>query len=155
MHPTWRDLGCPLAIEQATVKALLLVQRYPLTTSPVSGTRALDKGPLCQEEPETLTHFLLHCSKLRSARVKFLLKLLPTFRRLKFPVDPDVVIRVILDSTHLPEQNDELEAMCRRFVFEIHTIRSVTLGGDAGYTKNSKIYCQDDDRLEEDRRIQQ
>ena len=31
-HPIWRNLSNPMAIKKATIKAMLLVQRYPLTT---------------------------------------------------------------------------------------------------------------------------
>ncbi len=137
IHPTWSELNCPLAIEQATVKTLLLVQRYPLTTSPFAGTRAADKCPLCKEEPETLMHFILHCKALHKARLKFLHRILQTCREHHISVDPDSLIRVILDSTHLPIYSRQHEDTCRQLIFKIHTTRSVLLGGESGY-KHSK-----------------
>ena len=138
MHPIWSDLKCPLDIEQATVKALLLVQRYPLTTSPVTGTRACAMCPLCQEEPETLMHFLLHCTALQQVRTKYLQQVLNTCRQHKVSVDPESLIRIILDSTHLPTYNPYHEKTCRQFIFKIHSIRSVILGGEAGYSNHTK-----------------
>ena len=46
MHPIWHDLQNPLDIRQATVKAQLMVRRYPLTTCPTAGAKRSDKYPL-------------------------------------------------------------------------------------------------------------
>ena len=39
VHLTWKNLSSPLDIQKATVKAQLLVKRYPLATSPTAGAR--------------------------------------------------------------------------------------------------------------------
>ncbi len=135
LHQVWRDLSSPLAIEQASIQALLLVQRYPLTTSAITGTRRCDVCPLCKEEPETLSHFLLHCTALQNHRFYHLLKILDTIRKYSLSVDPENVIRLILDNSHLPEQNPSFGDLCRGLVYRLHSRRSVLLGGDSGYRK--------------------
>ena len=135
LHTVWRDLHSPLAIEQASVQALLLVQRYPLTTSPVAGTRRCDLCPLCQEEPETLQHFLLYCSVLQKHRTGYLTRILDTFRQNSLSVDIENLIKVILDNSHLPKYSHAFKDMCRSFTFKLHSARSLLLGGDTGYCR--------------------
>ena len=42
LYPVWHDLYNSLAIRKATVKAQLMVQLYPLTTSPMAGAKCSD-----------------------------------------------------------------------------------------------------------------
>ena len=133
IHPIWQDLESPLSIKQATVKALLLIKRYPLTTSPTAGTRRRDTCPLCNSEPETVTHFLLQCDRLSTIRTKYLRHILPTLREYKISIDLETLTSAILDSTFLPNYDSKYEKTCRNMIYKLHSERAVLLGGVTGY----------------------
>ena len=133
LHPTWQNLTCPLTIKKATVKALLLVGRYPLTTSPTAGTRSTEKCPLCSQEPETMVHFVLHCPTLRDDRIPYLNRVLQTCRVHNISVDTDTLVGVILDSTYLPKPSPNFERLTRDFIYKLHSKRAIALGGETGY----------------------
>ena len=135
LHPVWYDLTCPLSIKKASVKALLLIQRYPLTTSPTAGTRRCDTCPLCGQEPETVIHFVLQCPSLAKPRARHLKPILDTCRHYNIPVDCETLIRIILDSTYLPQLDMEHERRCRNFLFKIHSVRAIKLGGETEYKR--------------------
>ena len=59
LHPLWRNTTSQLDILKATVKAQLLVKRYPLSTSRTAGKKWSNICKLCETEPETMAHFLL------------------------------------------------------------------------------------------------
>ena len=133
IHPTWLNLSSPLAVKQATIRTLLLVQRYPLTSSPTAGTKRCDTCPLCHSEPETLTHFILHCQSLSPVRLKFLIPILEMCRSNHLSIDPNHLIKIILDSTHLPFASPEHDERCRKYIFTLHNERSIMLGGEPQY----------------------
>ena len=120
VHPVWQNLSCPLAIKKATVKAMLLTKRYPLSTSPTSGINQSDTCPLCKEDPETTTHFILQCSKLSATRLPYIRRIMDTCRNQKISVDPESITKIVLDSTHLPSPVSNHEETCRNFLFKIH-----------------------------------
>ena len=133
MHPTWRKLQNPLDVERATVKTLLMIKRSPLTSSHVAGTRASTVCPLCKEEPETTIHFLLHCSVLQKARQRYIHDILNTCRYYHISIDPDNLCKMILDTNHLPKYDIQHEQRCRKFIYKLHSVRAVKLGGKASY----------------------
>ena len=135
MHPIWKDVTNALDIQKATVQALLLVRRYPLTTSHTAGTRKCEKCPLCETDPETTVHFLLHCPALQHHKYKFLIPILDACRSESIPVTPEDVVRVILDPTALPNQTRALKRSCRDYVYKLHNARSVLLGGESVYKR--------------------
>ena len=116
MHPVWQGLANPLDVRKATVRALLLVRRYPLTTSPTAGTRKCDVCPLCSSEPETTVHFLLHCPALSPPRYAHLQPILDMFRTQRIAVNPESVVRAMLDSSFLPQPNCDYDRLCRNFI---------------------------------------
>ena len=133
LHPTWQEVNNQLDIQKATVKTQLLIKRYPLATSPTAGINKSDLCPLCKQEPETTTHFILHCPSTRLERLPYLLKILATCRSLKISIDVHTLTQVILDSTHLPCQVPNHEKICRNMLFKIHSKRGVLLGGGSAY----------------------
>ena len=140
IHPSWKDLHCTLSIHKATAKVKLLVQRYPLSTSHTAGQKKSDLCPLCKVEPETVIHFLLYCEILVEARCPYLQRILETCRRFRVSVDPDTLVKIILDNNHLPEDDKDHEVTTRNMVFKLHSKRAIILGGVSGYklatTKN-------------------
>ncbi len=138
LHPVWRNVSSQLDILKSTVKAQLLVKRYPLTTSPTSGAKKSDVCPLCGDEPETTAHFLLHCRKLQSIRDHYLPHVMETIRNCRLSIDTETVVRVILDSSHIEANVPRHEQLCRNFVFKLHHKRTIMLGGSSrySYTKN-------------------
>lgn len=138
LHPVWLNLTSQLAVRKATVKALLMVQRYPLTTSHTAGANRKEQCPLCSEEPETTEHFILHCKALRQTRANYLPKVLNEGRDLNIPLEN--IVKVILDSNHHPHAHPEFESLCRNMLFKIHSKRAVILGGESAYQIISKTY---------------
>ena len=135
IHSVWKDLHSPLSIQQATVHALLLIQRYPLTTSPVSGVKQSDKCPLCKGEPETVEHFLLQCPALQQPRMKYLPQILHACRKDRVSIHPESLVSVILDTTRMPSADMNYVDTCRKFTYKLHSVRSVLLGGEPGYRR--------------------
>ena len=82
MHPVWADIENPLSVWKAVVKAMLLVQRYPVTTCKTAGSRICElcyyvivsqkvwcisssTAPVLQaHEPTTLPKILEYCRVL-------------------------------------------------------------------------------------------
>ena len=133
MHPVWLNITCPLAVKKATVKAMLLTQRYRLTTCHTSGSRMRKDCPLCDEEPEDMAHFLLYCKALRKTRLPYLCRILETCRQHGISVDPALIVRVILDSNYLMPPHAHHEELCRNFIYKLHHRRSVLMGGVSAY----------------------
>jgi hypothetical protein len=132
VHPVWENLNA-MEIDKATVKAQLLVKRYPLATSPTAGTLRVDTCPLCKEDSETTTHFLLQCPILREDRLPYLMKILENCRLYHLSIDPIDLTKIILDSSYLPIPDQKHEAICRNLIFKLHHRRSVMLGGGSVY----------------------
>ena len=139
IHPVWHQINCDVDIRKCTLKILLLIQRYALTTSPTAGTRRTDMCPLCGTEPETLTHFVLQCPLLFEPRQKFLKYLFNACRTQRISIDHESLLRIILDSTHFPADHATHENRCRNYLFRIHSARSIMLGGNTKY-KSSKTF---------------
>ena len=134
VHPVWQDLSCPLAIKKATVKAMLLTKRYPLSTSPTAGINQSDTCPLCKRDPETTTHFILQCSKLSATRLPYIRRIMDMCRNQNISIDLESITRIVLDSTHLPVPIPNHEETCRNFVFKMHNQRAIMLGGESSYS---------------------
>ena len=133
LHPIYRDVTCPLAVKKATIKSLLLIKRYPLTTYRFAGTKQREKCPLCNEEPETVVHFLLHCKKLSRERRIYIHHILSTLRTQKIDIQIHNIVAAILDTTYLPVPDLQHEKNCRNFVFKLHNRRALLLGGNSQY----------------------
>ena len=72
VHTIWSHNTDPLEAHMATVKARILVQRYPLSSSHCAGKNASPTCPLCREGEETTEHFLIVCPALMKRRVRYL-----------------------------------------------------------------------------------
>lgn len=142
-HQVWSCGTDPMQVAMSTTKARLLVQRYPLTGSRASGRKGTDKCPLCQQESETLDHFILKCSTLEDIRKPFLKKITKKLQVLNLvPTSDEEWLQCILDtpgatlSTY--QERRELECITRRLCFALHNRRSVILGENASYMTVSK-----------------
>ena len=102
LHSTWLELHNKLDIRKASVKAQLLVQRYPLSGNHTAGERKSTQCILCHQCEETTAHFLLHCSALYQARHLYLPRILDSLRRYRISVDPPNLVFILLDTNHLP-----------------------------------------------------
>ena len=129
LHPVWKNTVSQLDILKATVKAQLLIKRYPLSTSRTAGKKCSDTCPLCGSEPETTAHFLLRCSKLSNIRQQYLPKVISCYEQ----PSPDLLVRVILDSSYISENQITHETLCRNYTYKLHHNRSILLGGRSGY----------------------
>ena len=133
LHPALKDMSCPLAVKKATIKSLLLVNRYPLTTCRTSGTRQRLLCPLCETEPESITHFILLCPKLRKSRTPYLMKILNIIREQGVEIQTNILVKAILDCNNLPRPTVEFEKTTRSMIFKIHHLRAILLGGESAY----------------------
>jgi hypothetical protein len=138
VHPIWRyNLYNALAVQKAGIKARLLVQRYPLSTSSFAGKKKRELCPICSEAPETLTHFLLHCPKLSVNRLPYLSRLLNSCRSQMLDVSPESLIHLILDPSNFLDPKHKLlpwfEEITRNLCFNLHHKRSQYLNGGSSY----------------------
>ena len=87
-HPIWRHVH-PNArdVRRATIKARLLSGTYLLQTnvSTFSKRQVSPNCPLCAQEPEDRTHFLLRCPKLEQRRRPLMEEIFVTFQDLSEP----------------------------------------------------------------------
>ena len=138
LHPVWCGLSSAHDILKATVKAQVLVGRYPLATTHVSGRKISVCCPLCKAAPETLQHFLLHCQELVEARRPYMCRILEACRLQRISVDPDNLVRYILDPKLSESCSDWHNAITRNFIFKLHHTRAVKLGGNSAYKLSSR-----------------
>ena len=120
-HPIWCTLHGTLSIKQALVKALLLVQCYPLTTSQMAVTRCCNAYPLCKKESETIIHFILHCPRMSLIRIKYLKPIVMQNQQTvcgpRYCSQNYSVYHLL---TFLRPRHKE---NCRKFLFKIHSDR--------------------------------
>jgi len=111
----------PYAVTRATVQAHLLVMRYPLTGYRVAGKKMSPLCPLCQQEPETIDHFLLRCDALRPFRTENLQEILSVTRFLR--VDLTTLTSIIVDPTSIktpPDLTASLARSTRNLCYRLH-----------------------------------
>jgi hypothetical protein len=124
LHPVWQGISRPAEVKHATVKAQLLVGRYPLATTHSYGGKRKLECPLCKTHTETLDHFLLYCPLLMDIRQVYLPQILNSCRLHGIQVDPEQVVQFILDSNLCQTLDMEHERVCRTFVYKMHNRRS-------------------------------
>ena len=132
-HPVWHDLHCPLDVMKATVKAKMLLQRYPLLTSHTARNQRSETCMLCKQEPETTSHFLLHCPALQKERNIYMPRILNTCRCQNISIGSEQVTKIILDSNHLNHPDRSHEITCRNMIYKLHTRRANLLGSETRY----------------------
>ena len=122
----------------ATTKARLLTQRYSLTGTYTAGANKKSECPLCQNQPETLCHFILKCPTLEQTRQPYTKKI----KRLLCeeginPTNDEEWLQCILDPPTKQittwENRQRLECITRRLCFALHNRRCVFLGGRSSY----------------------
>ena len=139
MHPVWDNINCQLDIRKATVKAQLLLQRYQLSSKYTDG-RKNTACKVCKQDEETVPHMLLHCPAYYNTRTIYLPRILDLFRKHSHPIDPDTIIKSLLDSSHFPDINSRtsLDQLSRNYIFKIHNIRAISLGGTSIYSSAAR-----------------
>ena len=127
-HPVWHTGHDPMQTTMATVKATLLVDRYPLSGLKCAGKNRLPCCPHCSLAPETLTHFLLHCPLYDSLRETHLRRLQLQASHCNLAnLSPEEATSIILDPSHIARDDDEalaLEETTRRYCFALHSRRA-------------------------------
>ena len=122
-------------VEQASVQAKLLVQRYPLHGLSCSGNKRNEKCPLCEKGVETLKHFLLECPLLEDVRRPYLNKIIQVLDKC-MNITEDSMVQIILDPSVLilrPYEQKRLAIMTRKLCFTLHHQRTLKLGGGSSY----------------------
>ena len=139
VHPVWGSAKTDkLNVIKSMVCAKLLVGRYPLMGGS-SRTRGADQTcPMCLQEPETISHFILRCPSLHKARNQHLQKLLSRLDRKDQPSEDDETIKTILDPSWVTDDKEELQelmSISRELCFALHHARSVHITGHSRYTQ--------------------
>ena len=88
---------------------------------------------LCSKEAETTSHFLLYCPALAKVRRPYIHQVMSTCCHSNITVEPDCIIRMILDSSNLLPKDTKHEENVQNFIFKLHSRRVLLLGGDSGY----------------------
>ena len=127
-HPLWTQCGTnPYTTTIAMTKAKLLVQRYALESSYVSGNRKSQTCKLCKCNKETLKHFLLDCTMLAPARTEPLMKLTDILSR----YNRTPTVKFILDPSHVDGLTDAdhraMEMHSRNLCYHLHRRRTSLL----------------------------
>ena len=137
MHPVWLKLHNKLNVRKAHVVAKLLLQRYPLSGSHTSGKARSATCVLCKNDSETVAHFLLHCTSLKSGRDLYLPRILLYTRKYAIDINPENLVAIVLDINNIPDHmgddRSEFIKLCRDFVFKMHNDRLFLLGGKSDY----------------------
>jgi hypothetical protein len=141
-HRVWQLEGRSiLEVTKATVKAKLLVSRYPLHSSRTSGSRYGQNCPLCQAEKETITHFLLDCPVLEAERRPLLEEICSTVKDQEITGNPESMSQILLDCGDLIKDEivaKHVEDLSRRLCFLLHHKRSVATGYGSSYSRVSR-----------------
>ena len=137
VHPVWLNLHNKLNIRKAHVVAKLLFQRYPLSGSHTSGKARSSKCVLCKSDSETVAHFLLHSTSLKSGRDPFLPRILLYTKRHALDINPENLVAMVPDNNNIPDHvgddRPECTKLCRDFIFKLHNYRLLLLGGRSEY----------------------
>ena len=126
VHPVWRYAEDPDHAHMATVKAKLLVGRYPLAANWCAGKKKSDVCPLCHGPPESTTHFLAECAKLEKKRRPYIRKIERELNELGYeiPENSEEMARTILEP---PEDSRRLQEVTRRLCYSLHNERETML----------------------------
>jgi hypothetical protein len=141
-HRVWRLEGqSSLEVSKAAVKAKLLVSRYPLHSCRVSGKSYGKQCPMCQDQNETVEHFLLSCPALATCREPIIKQICDKINNHELTDNLSVLTQLILDCSDLVTCNklaDDIEILSRKLCFNLHHKRSVLLGYGSQYTRVSR-----------------
>jgi len=96
LHDVWLHNSDSLDAHRATVKARLLVKRYPLGASSYAGKKKQDRCELCHEKEETTEHLLVECKSLEKKRRSHIKKLrtLVFESTRKMPEEDDPLLKI-------------------------------------------------------------
>ena len=138
VHPVWDVPSDPEQVTMATIKAKMLIQRYPVSASSHAGKSKSDICPLCRCSPETLCHFLLRCQALDKVRRFYIDKITSLLDRSNYilPANEDDCIQLILDASEYDLPDDDLwvlGSITRKMCFVLHNERAILLGGVSQY----------------------
>ena len=120
-HPIC-DCGTnPTHTKMATVQAMLVTQRYPLSSYSCAGRKKRSTCPLCHKAPETIEHFLVTCQALFRARMTYMKKISKAYPHI---TDPRRLTYLILQPPRL------LSGTMRKLCFALHEERSYIMGDE-------------------------
>ena len=141
-HRVWKLEGLSsLEVSRATVKAKLLVGRYPLRSSRVAGKNYNQKCPLCEHPSETTEHFLLFCLALSEERDSILEEIHAITNNHYLTSNPRHLTQLLLDSSdtvNCDVMADRIEVLARKMCFKLHHRRSMLTGYGSQYVRVSR-----------------
>jgi len=129
----WTNLETPLDVRKSTIKAKLVVSRYPLGASHIGGNKPVCQ--LCNDGPEDTSHFLLQCKATTLDRRPYLNRVLELCRSAMESIETDNIVKLILGrQNRAPFCGKEFETLSRNMIFKLHNRRSILLGGRTQYS---------------------
>jgi len=133
----WRHNSDPLEAQMATVKARLLVQRYPLGYSHCAGLKKTKVCALCGENEETIEHFVLVCTTLSKSRDRYVVKLKSMLveHSITACMTGEMWLTVVLTPSKIVGEDlaPMYEQLTRRLIYKLHVTRSALLGSPMRY----------------------
>jgi hypothetical protein len=138
-HPVYQLEGrsC-LEVAKAAVKAKLLVSRYPLYTSRVSGRQYGKKCPLCKTQEESKEHFLLQCPVLETERQPLLSEICTIVNNTDITADGRSLTQLLLDCSGMIKDKVTaalVEDRSRKLCFQLHHRRCIATGYESPYAR--------------------
>jgi len=137
LHDIWQHNNDPLDAHRATVKARILLKRYPLGGASFAGRKKQPICALCRTEEETTEHFLVVCEALNEKRKLYF----KHYQELAIEAPTLDVAQIVLTprcAVKDPGRLHSLERASREMIFALHSRRSILLGGDSRYTSTKK-----------------
>ena len=126
-HNVWNIYTSdPLAVYRASVKAKLLVQRYPLYTNKTSGAKTTT-CPCCNITSECTQHYLILCPFFDQARAPYLSSIKDTLLHFNLETTTENIVQTILDPAKLLNLQEFIEATSytsRNLCYKLHHQRS-------------------------------
>ena len=129
-HNVWNSYNSdPLAVYRASVRAKLLVQRYPLHTNKTSGAKTTT-CPCCNTTSEDLHHYLIICPILDQARAPHLSNIIDTLLYYNLEASSINIVQAILDPSKLsniPKFIESITYASRSLCYKLHQKRSTII----------------------------
>jgi hypothetical protein len=149
-HQVWATVtDNPRDVQRAVIKARMLTGVYTLQSHRVTFARRTTnttsaKCPLCQNEDETIQHFLTECADTKSQVAEFRRNL---SELIKGNIKGDELVQFVLDSSECvrcfalnPQITNMIEVLSRNLCFSLHYNRACRLG--YRHSVNKKVQTQ-------------
>lgn len=140
VHPMYsKKITDPIFVQMTSIKVKLLTMRYPLGSSKMSKN---SKCPICENDEETLEHFIIDCDIIECRKAVNLIR--NTCFAAGFLMPPltdaskDLYLNVLLDPSHVTLCEDlflNINDIATKYLFSRHNIRCIKMGYSSQYKR--------------------